>query len=179
MHNMHIFSKSIVAGGLLLVLGVFAYSVWQKEQLLQTGEQAFIKLAPVDPRSLMQGDYMILNYAISTEINTLAKKQREGLLVYTLNDAHEMILLRVASDNEILQQGEKYIQFRYRKWRIQLGANSFFFQEGKAATFDKATFGEVRVAKDGNAILVGLRDENYQLLGLSSGLRNNVINTIE
>ena len=169
---MYKFSKSIVMVGLLLVLSVFAYSVWEKEQLLKVGEQAFIKLAPVDPRSLMQGDYMILNYAIPSEVNSIARKQRQGLLVYSRNSDHEITLLRVADDHETLQQGEKYIQFRYRKRFVQLGANSFFFQEGKAALFEKAKFGEVRIADDGNVILVGLRDENYQLLGMSSGLRD-------
>ncbi len=91
-------------------------------------------------------------------------------MVYSRNSAQEITLLRVASEHETLQQGEKYIQFRHRKRRVQLGANSFFFQEGKAETFEKAKFGEVRIADDGNAILVGLRDENYQLLGMSSGL---------
>jgi len=171
---MHKFSKSIVIVGLLLILGVFFYSVWEKEQLLKTGEQAFIKLAPVDPRSLMQGDYMVLNYAIPSGLNSIARKQGQGLLVYSRNNStHEITLLRVGSDHDTLQQGEKYIQFRYRKRRIQLGANSFFFQEGKAETFEQAKFGEVRIADDGNVILVGLRDENYQLLGMSSGLRES------
>jgi uncharacterized membrane-anchored protein len=169
---MHKLSKSVVIAGLLLVLSVFAYSVWAKDQLLKTGEQAFIKLAPVDPRSLIQGDYMVLNYAIPPEVNKMARKQGQGLLVYSRNSTQEITLLRVAGDDETLQQGEKYNQFRYRKRRVQLGANSFFFQEGKAETFEKAKFGEVRIADNGNAILVGLRDESYQLLGMSSGLRD-------
>lgn len=170
---MYKWSKGIIAVGLLLVLVAFAHAVWEKEQLLKTGEQAFIRLAPVDPRSLMQGDYMILNYDIPSELASIARQQEQGLFVYRHNDQREVTLLRVAGDNETLQQGEKYMQFRYRDRGIQLGANSFFFQEGKAEHFEQAKFGEVRIAEDGNVILVGLRDEKYQLLGMSSGLQED------
>jgi len=163
-------SGLIILLGLVIILSVFFYSVWHKEQLLKTGNQAFIKLAPVDPRSLMQGDYMVLNYDIPSTMNTIAKKQRDGLFVYTIDSNKVMTLLRVASKHETLQKNEKLIQFRYRKRRVQLGANHFFFQEGKAEIFTQAEFGEVRIDHNGSVILVGLRDKNYQLLGMSSGL---------
>ncbi|MFX7329222.1 GDYXXLXY domain-containing protein, partial [Acinetobacter baumannii] len=34
----------------------------QKEMLLKEGQLVLLPLAPVDPRSLMQGDYMALRY---------------------------------------------------------------------------------------------------------------------
>ena len=34
---------------------------------MATGKPVVLKIAPVDPRSLMQGDYMVLNYAILSE----------------------------------------------------------------------------------------------------------------
>ena len=156
--------------GLALILSGFSYSVWHKEQILKTGEKVFIELAPVDPRSIMQGDYMILNYAIPQKIRLAAKKQQDGLLVYTLDKNKVMILLGVANKDKKLHSGERHIVFRYRGRRIQLGANSFFFQEGKATLFEAAKFGEVRVDEHGNTILVALRDEKHQLLGVSSGL---------
>jgi uncharacterized membrane protein len=41
---------------LLLALVGVSHGIWQKEQLLKTGQSVWLELAPVDPRSIMQGD---------------------------------------------------------------------------------------------------------------------------
>ncbi|TCP95956.1 putative membrane protein [Cricetibacter osteomyelitidis] len=43
-------------------LGIANYAVVDNENVLNNGKPIILKLAPVDPRSLMQGDYMELNY---------------------------------------------------------------------------------------------------------------------
>ena len=55
-----------VLGGLALVLAV-ASGIWQREQLLGSGRVVILELAPVDPRSLMQGDYMALTFAAGAD----------------------------------------------------------------------------------------------------------------
>ena len=45
----------LVGVGILVAVNV---SIWQKEQLLDHGKVVLLPLAPVDPRSLMQGDYI-------------------------------------------------------------------------------------------------------------------------
>jgi len=52
----------------IALLGAVNYKVQQFEDVLATGKPVVLKIAPVDPRSLMQGDYMVLNYAILSEI---------------------------------------------------------------------------------------------------------------
>ncbi|KIG15596.1 putative membrane protein [Enhygromyxa salina] len=49
----------------------------QKERVLSTGQTVLLPLAPVDPRSLMQGDYMILRYELEDELDTGRAGQRE------------------------------------------------------------------------------------------------------
>ncbi|EJS88355.1 hypothetical protein AAUPMB_10280 [Pasteurella multocida subsp. multocida str. Anand1_buffalo] len=44
------------------------YTIHKYEDILTNGESIILKTAPVDPRSLMQGDYMTLNYEILTDI---------------------------------------------------------------------------------------------------------------
>lgn len=58
-----------IAASLVTALGVANGAIWQKEQLISTGRPIFLELAPVDPRSLMQGDYMAwtLICGLSTE----------------------------------------------------------------------------------------------------------------
>ncbi len=51
-----------------VILAVMNTAIWQKEQILAEGETVYLKLAPVDPRSLMQGDYMRLRYAIDNQL---------------------------------------------------------------------------------------------------------------
>ena len=51
----------------VLVLGVLNYGIYQKEQIKNQGDIVLLELAPVDPRSLMQGDYMRLRYAVERD----------------------------------------------------------------------------------------------------------------
>ena len=164
-------SRIIILIGLLLVVSVFSYSVWKKEQILTQGEDILIHLAPVDPRSLMQGDYMILNYDIPRIIEVAADGQLEGMLVYTLDEHNVVTFKRVAQPNDSLSANEKRLHFRNRRRGIQVGANSFFFQEGKAKTFEAAKYGELRVDGNGHSVLVALRDGDLKQLGLTSGLQ--------
>ena len=51
-------------------------SIVAKERIKTNGERIFLALAPVDPRSLMQGDYMALRFEIATHISTRRQRQR-------------------------------------------------------------------------------------------------------
>ena len=50
----------IILINLILLLVYFNGSILSKEDLLKNGKLILLELAPVDPRSLMQGDYMSL-----------------------------------------------------------------------------------------------------------------------
>lgn len=163
-------SRIIILVGLLLVISLFGYSTWRKEQILANGDNIWVRLAPVDPRSLMQGDYMVLNYDIPRKLEQEAKQASEGALVYTMDEKGVITLLRLYQAGEALNNHEKSLHYRTRRGRVQLGANSFFFQEGKAKTFAEAKYGELRVDTKGHSILVGLADEQLTRLGFTSGL---------
>jgi uncharacterized membrane-anchored protein len=47
----------------MLVLGMANYDIWQKQRVVENGQQILLQLRPVDPRSLIQGDFMQLRYA--------------------------------------------------------------------------------------------------------------------
>ena len=49
--------------------------------------------------------------------------------------------------------------------RVQIGTNAFYFQEGHADRYAAARYGEFKVARDGTAILIGLRDAERRPLG--------------
>lgn len=68
--NYPVFKAPIGLVGVFLIalLGAVNYKVQQFEDVLATGKPVVLKIAPADPRSLMQGDYMVLNYAILSDL---------------------------------------------------------------------------------------------------------------
>lgn len=55
-------------GGLLLALAVANQGIQKRERILSDGRVLLLELEPVDPRSLMQGDYMALRFAARDDI---------------------------------------------------------------------------------------------------------------
>src|SRR6187401_366129 len=68
--------KLLIILNLVLLLAYFNYSAATKEEILNEGQLVLLELAPVDPRSLMQGDYMDLRYNITENIisDTIPKR---------------------------------------------------------------------------------------------------------
>jgi hypothetical protein len=57
-----------IAATALAVLLVANFAIGQKEALIARGRPVFVALAPVDPRSLMQGDYMRLRFRLPVDV---------------------------------------------------------------------------------------------------------------
>ncbi|MGZ0167153.1 MAG: GDYXXLXY domain-containing protein [Planctomycetales bacterium] len=147
----------------LLVLGCLNWMIVAKERLQQSGRSVLCELTPVDPRSLIQGDYMILRYAVAEDAAShVAEDACDGYLIFSLDENDVAKFARM--DNETpLADDEVRIRFRrrhqgFRRGMIRLGAESYFFQEGRAGDFSRAKYGELKVAPNGECILVGLRD---------------------
>ncbi|MES2507043.1 MAG: GDYXXLXY domain-containing protein [Verrucomicrobiota bacterium] len=149
---------------LAVVAGVLGYLVWQKEQTVAQGRTVLLELAPRDPRSLMQGDYMVLRYSLAQDMQTLQDKlAQKGLLVLKLDERGVAKGLRL-HQGEALAPDEQRLIYRDRQG-LRIGAESFFFQEGDAALYEKARYGELKVDAEGNSVLTGLRDAELQPLG--------------
>ena len=69
-------SRVFLAVG-LLVLVVVNVQIARKELLARSGRAVLLELAPVDPRSLMQGDYMALQFRASND--AFGRGARENL----------------------------------------------------------------------------------------------------
>lgn len=143
----------------LVILGVVNYAARDKEQVVGKGRTVLLELAPRDPRSLMQGDFMVLNYGLSGTLRTQIKaRSLDGLAVVTLNEQGVAQLDRIHQAGSALQTNQALIRFRKRGEVVRIGAESFFFQEGQAAIYSPAKYGELKVAANGEVVLVGLRD---------------------
>ena len=157
-----------LALALTLALALPAYAIWSKERVLASGRTVLLHLAPVDPRSLIQGDYMALRYAIGQEIPSLEGIPRTGRLVLRLAPTGAATFARLHRGGD-LAPGEQLLRYRVRStgWRqeLRLGAESYFFEEGTADRYAKAAYGELKVGRDGEPVLVGLRDDRLRPLG--------------
>ncbi len=144
------------------VLALFQFFIWQKQQVLARGATILLKLAPTDPRSLMQGDYMVLRYEVANEVPADSDGRRRGKIVVAL-DENGVAKFARAPDAQPLAPNEHLLKYyRESPLRVRLGAESFFFQEGEAERFAKARYGELKVAPDGSSVLAGLRDDSLQ-----------------
>jgi uncharacterized membrane-anchored protein len=148
----------------LLAVVVINVLVIQKEQLSATGQLVLLELAPVDPRSLVQGDYMRLRFDISDEVET-ETNMRDGFIVVRLDSENVARYVRIYDQNTSLAQDELLLRFRQRTYDVRVGPESFFFQEGTAKYYNNARYGEFRVSKSGDVLLTGLRGEDFEELG--------------
>ncbi|RKZ93014.1 MAG: hypothetical protein DRR19_02445 [Candidatus Parabeggiatoa sp. nov. 1] len=153
--------RLLVLAVAVIVLALVNYEIYNKEHLLAEGTTVLLELAPVDPRSLIQGDYMILRYKIA-DLPELSDTEKDGYLVIERNENQVAKFKRIYDDVTPLQMDEILLRFRKRGRGIRLGAESFFFQEGHAEYYDNARYGELRVAPSGDSVLVGLRDETFK-----------------
>jgi len=155
----------LIVAGLLLALLVPNALVLQKERLLADGTAVLLELAPVDPRSLIQGDYMRLDYAIERQ---LADSQRHwprtGQIVVALDDNGVARFVRRHDGRTPLGPREHLLTYRRRGGRIRIGTDAFHFQEGHEPRYRLARYGEVRVSSSGTSVLVGLRDSAHVAL---------------
>ena len=156
----------IILAGALLVLGAINTAILRTERRIASGLTVYLEHAPVDPRSLMQGDYMILNYLINRQ-----KELREGLeghrsrgtLVLQIDEKNIATFARI-HDGSPLAENEALLRYRRRGSRITTATDSFFFQEGRAEHYQEAKYSELRLSPDGVAVLVALADKDLSPL---------------
>jgi uncharacterized membrane-anchored protein len=155
-----------VLAGLLILLAV-NFTIYQREKLLAEGRVVLLELAPVDPRSLMQGDYMALRFKVATEAFpgwNVKRESVDGRLVVALDERGIASFKRIA-DTTPLAANEALLRYRIRNGQVKFATNAFFFEEGQASQYQVARYGELRVSADGDMLLTNLRNADLAVLG--------------
>ncbi len=155
---------AILAG--LAVLGFVNFGIYQREQLLTDGQLVLLRLAPVDPRSLMQGDYMALRFEVATRafpMGVARPNVADGHVVVGL-DQQRVGHFRRFADGRPLAPGEIALRYRIRGGTPQFATNAYFFEEGQAQAFAGAAYGAFQVGPDGDMILTDMRDAGFRVL---------------
>jgi uncharacterized membrane-anchored protein len=156
---------------LVATLVVANWAILGKERVLSSGQTMLIQLAPRDPRSLLQGDYMALRYVLAEDIMRRldAPFSVTGAAVVRLDGNGVAEFVRLADAAALLADDERLLRFRKRGESLRLAGEAFFFEEGQQALYANARYGELRVDAQGEAVLVGLRDAEFNVLGPSPG----------
>lgn len=152
----------------ILVLAVLNYGIYEKEEIKKKGEIVLLQLAPIDPRSLMQGDYMRLRYALESKISNqepVTHKVR-GYIVVRPDENNVAQFVRIYH-NESLATGEKLFRYYDQGYSIHIVPDSFFFQEGQAQRYQDAKYGIFKFSGQKDYLLVGLADVNRKEILLS------------
>lgn len=155
---------------LIATLGIANVVIVQNEEVINHGRPILLKLAPVDPRSLMQGDYMELNYDLVSQARTEWKdghSATKGYALLTLDEQNIATLCRLEYERPQHFEdctAEVYLPVKRGKyWDIKLPSHQYFFAEGRGEHFAQAQYGEYRF-KEGKALLVRLLDKDLKPL---------------
>nr|WP_176707822.1 GDYXXLXY domain-containing protein [Bacillus sp. FJAT-26390] len=152
---------------IVLQLGYVGYHAATSEALLASGTSIKLAIEPIDPRSILQGDYVRLGYSISTPPEHLAKEveSRRSLsrikVVLREGDNGVYVFDRLYASGEKLASKEIVINGSSSGWRtINYGIETYFVPEGTGTeTEQNARFAYVKIGKKGDAMLERLSKE--------------------
>lgn len=163
----------IISANMLLVLLFFGFNIVKNEKVLSEGETVLLALRPVDPRSLMQGDYMTLHYEVCNHIYGL-EAELNKFCVVQLDDDRVAHFVSLTNDAAVaLREDELLLRYSLEKnsWGEKfytIGSDSYFFQEGTGDKYAGAKYGLLKVVTKGEMIgtcsLVGLCDADKNLI---------------
>lgn len=157
----------------LIVLLLVNWSIAGKESHLKNGKVVYLQLAPVDPRSLMQGDYMALRFALANDVyRALPKLEKslswrrnidagDGRVVVTLDKNSVASFNRLENDLP-LESNEVLMRYRVRSGKLKFATNAFFFEEGTAKDYQVARYGQFRVDNKGELLLTSMYDKDLK-----------------
>ncbi len=145
----------VVAGQLVFLIGFIGV----KETALRTGVEVVLQTVPVDPRSLLQGDYAILDYEIAS-LPSYSRDAEIGETVY-------VELYRLATQDPEVWWARNYEHDRPsgtrvfikgrvdRRGHLDFGIGTYFIPEGTGHIIEGARDVKVVVNldSDGNAII--------------------------
>lgn len=169
-------NKKIALVSLVIILVLVNWSIFQKESHLAGGRIVYMALAPIDPRSLMQGDYMALRFVVADDVSKALPKTDDskgwrhrvaapdGRVVVSL-DERGVGTFKSIYYGQDLSENEILMRYRVRNGAVKFATNAYFFQEGHGKFYEPARFGRFRVDGKGELLLTAMYDKDLNKLG--------------
>ncbi|MGZ0051334.1 GDYXXLXY domain-containing protein [Brevibacillus gelatini] len=149
---------------ILLQFLLTGYQVYSSESILSKGATIKLELVPVDPRSLMQGDYVRIGYTISTlegedfssgeKIRVVLRKQSDNVYDYAgyYETAGKWNKPYTAEPTDVIINGKTV-----GGSQVEYGIESYFVPEGTGLVVERnAKFATIKVGANGDALLESL-----------------------
>ncbi|RBW69102.1 GDYXXLXY domain-containing protein [Bacillus taeanensis] len=147
---------------LVLQVTIIGFQVVKSEVLLAEGELVKLELEPVDPRSMLQGDYVILRYTISNLSLTPEPSYNEKVKIGLVKNEAGIYQYSgtFLENNQQLENehADVWITGRYKgDGNVEYGIENYFVEEGTGFELEQnADYANVKVSKGGDAIIVSL-----------------------
>ncbi len=133
-------------------------------QTLRTGDKILFRVVPVDPRDLLRGDYVVLNYEFSRippyGIPGVDPNDQQGKTVFvTLEPEEDGKHWRASQFSALEPSVGKFIRGQISERNlIEFGIEAYFVQEGEGPKYEKAArmqnlSAEVALDENGSAVL--------------------------
>ncbi len=144
----------------LQMIGLVTFAA-VKQYVVATGTEVVLQGAPVDPRSLMQGDYAILDYEIAVmpdRYESFFEPGDDVIVVLTKRDQVWEAVDYLTTDwaplrSDVFIRGEMQ-----SNGRIDFGIGTYFVPEGTGREIERAQDLKIRVSvsEDGDATVTGV-----------------------
>lgn len=152
------YRKSLLIILIVLQVSFIGIQTFTNEKMLYEGDRIKLALEPVDPRSILQGDYIQLNY----EINQLDEDLDKGKVKIVLRETNKEYYY-----SGFYKQNNKWNKDYHKEpgdiimngkvqgyGQVQYGIESYFIPEDTGSKLEqKAEYAYVRVSKSGDAIV--------------------------
>lgn len=181
-------------GAAVLQLGVLGFMAGQREAVLHSGQRVWLRTAPIDPRDKMRGDYVRLNYDISSVPRGLwrggleakfsakdgdyrAYRRQRDLPVYAVLRTGEDGVAELESLSDVPPAGGLFLAGRVNhgtadRLDVRYGIEALFTEQGRAQEIEDARAKErpgnplnAEVAVNGKGLAV-LRGYRWEPLGI-------------
>ena len=165
--------KAVLFGAAILIqLALLAAMVVDRAQILREGREVKLQTRPVDPRDFLRGDYVVLNYDISSvPVQTVSggipaeagervlwvrlKKQEDGFWTVTESSFHEL----PPQPETVILRSQPFYSGGLAvgdSMRVEYGIERYYVPEGEGKPIEEARNGgnvaiAVRVSPDGSA----------------------------
>ena len=178
--------KILLIINVVILFVVTGFSANKEEDYKKSEDYFYLELTPIDPRSLLQGDYMTLNYDILDQTTEFiyqnksydyyeeerkeeTKEQKEKRELAEAKKAYIAVRLdgnKVAKFVKITKEktDEKdllFIAYKTNGYDVNINVNSYLFQEGTGDKYENARYSKV-VLVGNNLRLIDLRDKDFK-----------------
>ena len=177
--------KILLIINIIILFVITGFSAMKEENYKKLDSYFYLELAPVDPRSILQGDYMTLNYDITDKVSDFIYNNRTYIYdgeneneveeireLRKLADAKKAYIAVRLDENKVAKfvkvtkekTDEKdllFIAYKTDGFDVNINANSYLFQEGTGNKYQDARYSKVVLVGD-KLRLVDLRDKDFK-----------------